>query len=93
MDEIEKILDERGKAYGDYRDLAYTSQRLKNALHHTPNWKELPSFVREGLEMICVKMARIGHGENIHVDSFKDLAGYARLMVKYMNKEGNDAEV
>lgn len=93
MDEIDQILEQRGKAYGDYRDLARTSQRLKNTLFHAPHWQSLPPVAREGLEMICLKMARIVHSGTIHEDSFKDLAGYVRLMTKYMNEESNDAEI
>lgn len=89
MNDVEKILEERGATYGDFKDVAKISQRLKDSLHSAPCWRKLPPMVKEGMEMMCVKMARIACSDDIHEDTFKDLIGYPMLMARIL--ENNDA--
>lgn len=78
---VDEILIERGKIYGRYADVAQLSQNLKRQLEIGCN----PGVVqRESLDMICNKMARIANGAGSHIDSWKDIAGYAQLVVDYL---------
>jgi hypothetical protein len=77
---LQVVLDERGKTYGEFIDQAVITQALKEPLRSHPNWEELRPDVREALEMICSKMARIVNGDPWHRDSWVDIAGYATLV-------------
>ena len=79
-DPITDILTERGKNYGPFVNQAESSQNLKDTLHDTEGWPLLPADMREALEVIAMKMSRIVHGNPNHVDSWDDIAGYARLV-------------
>ena len=52
MNEINEILQERGKRYGLYSTTALLAQQLKMMMHETPSWHKLTAAQREGLEMI-----------------------------------------
>lgn len=77
---LEKVLAERGKNYGRFKDHAAISQRFKRTvnLYHGD---KLSSVHREALDMILHKIARIVNGNPNHVESWVDIAGYAQLVV------------
>jgi hypothetical protein len=77
---LEQTLADRGNEYGDFYYKSITIQALKDILHHTPNWKELPAGMQESLEMIVHKIGRITHGNSSNVDSWHDIQGYAKLV-------------
>lgn len=77
---IDNILNERNRTHGNFHDQAKTAQRLKRLLHYTPNWETMDADMRESLEMICMKMSRIVHGNPHHTDSWMDIIGYAKLV-------------
>ncbi|QHB17900.1 DUF6378 domain-containing protein [Mannheimia pernigra] len=75
---IEKIIEERGKNYGSFDDVATMSQQLKAVLLDTNT--QLKPHHKEAGEMICVKLARIFAGCNPdYKDNWRDIAGYAVL--------------
>lgn len=80
MDQTTQILTERAKTYGCFRNLAEIAQALKEVLHAQPGWAALDADMKESLEMNMSKIARILNGAPEHVDSWDDLAGYARLV-------------
>jgi hypothetical protein len=73
------ILNEREKTHGDYIVQAEISQALKDVLARMSGYPDMPAPVRESLEMICCKMARLVCGDYRHDDSWCDIAGYADL--------------
>jgi hypothetical protein len=78
---IEATIAERGRRYGkSYAELAAMSQRLKRDLRTSPNWPTLPADVRESLEMIQLKIARILCGDPEYKDNWHDIIGYAKLI-------------
>ena len=81
INDIEFILDERQKQYGNYTDVASTSQALKEVICVGENYFELPFYAKESLDMIASKVARIVNGDWKHKDSWKDIAGYAQLVL------------
>jgi hypothetical protein len=84
---IQKTLDERGTRYGEFPEHAVISQRLKRVMKATPVWDKLKPHQQEALEMIQHKIARILNGDPNYDDSWRDVAGYATLVVNELNKE------
>lgn len=84
---IENILAQRGKRYGEFNDNAAISQYLKQAMHSAPNWEIKPDNVREALENIQQKIARILNGDDAYPDNWVDIIGYAKLVLKEIDPE------
>lgn len=72
------ILKQREQTHGDYNEVARVSQALKSALRNGPI-EEVPAVIRESLELICMKMARIVCGDHNEPDHYIDIKGYAQL--------------
>jgi hypothetical protein len=79
-DNVETILAQRGKDYGDYASKAQFIQNMKLLIRMSPNWFDLDPDMRESMEMIVHKMGRIAYGDPSHLDSWIDIAGYAKLV-------------
>lgn len=87
MSDLEKTLAERGAVYGRFVDHASISQSIKRAMRAAPGWQELPDDMRESLEMLAHKVARILNGNPDYVDSWHDVSGYATLVEKRLKGE------
>ena len=79
-DNVETILAQRGRDYGDYPQKAGFIQNMKPLRRMSPNWFDLDPDMRESMEMIAHKMGRIAYGDPSHLDSWIDIAGYAKLV-------------
>ena len=79
--DIDAILEERGKRYGGFSSHAYITQRLKFMTHeHAEAYDvHLTASAKEALDMIFHKIGRIVNGDPTYVDSWDDIAGYAKL--------------
>lgn len=76
--QIQETINERGKNYGDFRNVAEASQMLKAILFSGNTYLEFHQ--KEAIEMICVKLARISRGNDpSYEDNWRDIAGYAML--------------
>lgn len=84
--DIEEVLEKRGTRYGEYQDVATTAQSLKYEFHNRGSWADMESYMQESLDMICNKLARIINGDPYYDDSWRDIAGYATLIVKELEK-------
>lgn len=94
---IDEILNERGERYGSnremgYRELALIAQNLKAAMKHSPNWNKLPADMRESLEMVASKFARILNGDFSYIDSWADCIGYLQLVVERLEAQNGRQE-
>lgn len=78
------ILNEREKTHGDFYLVAMMAQSLKDAMRHGRNWEELDDPQREALEMIASKVGRILSGNPHEVDHWRDIAGYAALIERWL---------
>lgn len=87
MSDLEKTLAERGEVYGRFVDHAAISQSIKRAMRAAPGWQELPDDMRESLEMLAHKVARILNGNPDYVDSWHDIQGYTALVEKRLKGE------
>lgn len=85
MAAINEILEERGARYGKFENHATISQTLKEAMKYTQLWDNLADDQKEALEMIQHKIARILNGDPNYDDSWRDIAGYATLIVERLN--------
>ena len=80
--EIDEVLTARHNNYGTFYDLARVAQEFKNIthLHLIHANKHLEADQHEALEFIFTKIARILNGNADNVDSWVDIAGYAKLV-------------
>lgn len=80
MTNINEILKERGNNYGSFDSHSNIAQSLKSVMRSTYNWSELDNDMKEALEMVAHKVARILNGDPMYPDSWVDIAGYAKLV-------------
>ena len=83
--DVTETLTERGNRYGKFKDHAELSQQLKNVMLCSDGWGVLDYDMREALEMIQHKVARILNGDPTYADSWHDIAGYAKLVDDRLN--------
>lgn len=86
-DATEQLITERGSRYGKFKDGAEIMQELKDVMREVDGWHNLTPSQREALDMIQHKIGRILNGEPTYDDSWKDIAGYATLIVNELNGE------
>jgi len=81
MKNVNEILNEREKVSGNYGDVARMIQDTVRLWVNGPNWikGKLTDPQVTSLEMIALKVTRILQGDNNHIDSWRDIAGYAEL--------------
>lgn len=86
---VDAILDARAENYGKFIDGAEIMQMLKRMVHgYIENrGTQLAFDQRESIDMIIHKLGRIINGNPDHVDSWRDIAGYATLVADRL--EGN----
>ena len=78
--DIDKILEQRGNRYGDFKTHAKITQQLKAMMMQGPSFRTLTTSQWEALEMIAHKIGRIVNGDPSYEDSWDDIAGYAKLV-------------
>ncbi len=74
------LVADRGSRYGVFRDHARITMVLKRAIRAHLQDKTLEDDQAEALDMICHKIGRIVNGDPDYIDSWDDIAGYARLV-------------
>lgn len=87
MPDIDETLAERGSRYSDFRDNALVAQDLKEVFRDSPNWKRLPGYMQEGLDMFASKISRMLTGDMFYDDNIHDIIGYAKLMQDRMAQD------
>ncbi len=83
----EALITERGNRYGEFKDGAAIMQQLKQVMYNTPKWDSLKPSQKEALDMIQHKIGRILNGDPDYDDNWKDIAGYATLIVKELHND------
>ena len=84
MASVQDTLKERNNTHGDFDQCAEASQALKTTV---PQFcPSLSNVQAEGLDMIFTKIARILAGNPCHIDTWHDIAGYATLVVRDLEK-------
>lgn len=90
--EIKEILEERGKRYGEFEGHALITTVLKQSMHLHDKWHVLLPHQKEALDMIQHKIGRILNGDPNWIDSWDDIAGYAKLVADILRKKENKNE-
>ncbi len=80
--DIDETLDERAKDYGKFIEGAEIMQMLKRMVHNYIELRgtKLAFDQREAIDMIIHKLGRIINGNPDKVDTWVDIAGYAKLV-------------
>lgn len=91
---INEILNERAKTHGDFRQVAKLSQNLKMTIDFFIAEREsaISTTQKEALDMICSKIARICVGNNNEIDHWRDIAGYALLVVRELESVNDECD-
>ena len=79
MSNIVETLEQRGQNYGDYGNMAYVAQKIKDVLRDGGAWLRVNPAQRESLDLMATKMARIVCGDPNLPDHWHDIGGYAKL--------------
>ncbi len=100
MNQIDKVLAERGKRYGDFTDHAKIAQGLQKVMQNSytvvygdqcvsseRNWGKLDDVQRQALTVIADKIARILSGDPNYDDNWIDIQGYAKLAQDRLPKQ------
>ncbi|WVR18100.1 phosphofructokinase [Burkholderia phage Bm1] len=77
------ILQQRGSQYGDFEAMAMLSQTLKSLVYgHAEKIgnQAINPVHSEAMDMILLKIARIINGNPNNIDSWMDIAGYAKIV-------------
>lgn len=83
---VYELIAERGTRYGEFKDGAAIMQQLKAVMKFAPKWQYIKPSQKEALEMIQHKIGRILNGDPDYDDNWKDIAGYATLIVKELSE-------
>jgi len=91
MQDINKVLNERGTRYGNFETQALITQDLKRMIRRYAMQQDtaMSPDQWEALDMICSKIARILNGDPDYDDSWVDIAGYAQLIVNRLRDINN----
>ena len=86
-EDISDTLKERGARYGRFRDHAVIAQALKDVMWKTEGWGRLSPDQKQSMEMFADKQARILNGDPNYDDNWRDIAGYAKLILDRLTEE------
>lgn len=89
MAHIEETTAARRSVYGSFSDNAAVAQAIKNSMRAHEGWEGLPSTMKEGLDLIALKMSRIVTGDWRHKDNPHDIGGYAKCMEDFIDGAGS----
>lgn len=80
---IDDTLNERHARYGYYADVCETTYAIRDVVkeHIASRATVLAVDQLYSIEMICVKLARMINGDPNYEDNWRDIAGYAQLIV------------
>lgn len=92
---INEILNTRATTHGNFGVNATMSQDLKSTIEYyaEQTTTKLTKPQKEALDMICSKIARICVGNPNEIDHWRDIAGYALLVVKELESENNERKI
>jgi len=78
---VQEVLAERGSRYGLFHHHAVICMDLKELMRACPGWKRLAVDQAQALDTIADKIARILNGDPNYDDNWRDIAGYATLVL------------
>ena len=81
MTTLQQTLNERAATHGFFAVNSRIAQQLKELLRNQDSYEKLTYAQRETLDMIMHKISRILSGDPKFIDSWRDITGYAQLVV------------
>ena len=97
MTTIDTTLAERGSRYGEFAHVAQLTEALYQTYmqtyyqtHGGNQATPLPPYIATAVHMICNKLARSACGDPFYDDNYRDIAGYAELVVRELNKTNKE---
>lgn len=81
MTTITTTLQERVSTHGYFGTNSRITQQLKEQIRNEFGYGRLTYAQKESLDMIIHKISRILSGDPKFIDSWRDIAGYAQLVV------------
>ena len=78
-------LNEREKTHGDFAKVAHAAKGLKHTFQR--GGRRFTDVQAEALDLIATKLARIVCGDPNVIDHWEDIAGYARLVVRDLQRQ------
>src|ERR1051326_1010116 len=82
MTDIDEILNEREKTHGKFIDVSLNCTYAKELL-----CEGLSPLQREAVDNIIQKLSRIRNDDETFIDHWRDIAGYAMLVVRVLEKQ------
>ena len=83
MGDVVELLETRAKTHGEYVNVARLAQVMKADMrYYGIKYGNLSFSQKETLDMIVSKIGRILSGDPKEVDHWRDIAGYAQLVVR-----------
>lgn len=86
MSNINETLDQRQGSYGSFDVQCKVAQGIKRSMQGSTNWDNLEDYQKEALEMIATKVSRILNGDHLYIESWRDISGYATLVVQTLTE-------
>jgi hypothetical protein len=83
---VAEVLKERGSNYGAFTTHASYAEALNVIYSSSPNWKTMEPDCKEALRIIANKIGRILNGNPEYDDNWRDIAGYATLVLNRITK-------
>ena len=90
LSDIQELINDRGKDHGSYERVATITQLYISIFERRTDWINRSAIVRTSIWMICYKLARLAIGNILHLDSWRDIIGYATLALNHL--EGRKPE-
>ena len=87
MTTLQQTLNERAATHGFFAINSRIAQQLKDLIRNQDSYEKLTYAQRESLDMIMHKVSRILSGDPKFIDSWRDIAGYAQLVVDELQKD------
>jgi hypothetical protein len=81
------LLKQRERTHGDFAETAALAQMFKDVARRSNNWAALPFFLREAIDGLLFKLARLLCGDFAFPDHLDDMIGYLALARKILAKE------
>jgi len=82
---IETILAERGATYGEYPVGARIAMDMFDVAQASPSYRKMTAGQQYAVFMILAKLSRALNGDPNHIDDWRDVVGYATLVLETLN--------
>ena len=76
MSDLKKTLKDRGKKYGDFKEMSEAITALERTMEDF-GLKRLAPYQIHAMRLFAVKMGRILTGDPDYDDNWRDIAGYS----------------